>query len=145
MIGECGDESLAKPAGDANNTKTSQFGFSLAADSIAHACLQYNLLFYQRNSDSLTAISTYRAFKRTRWSSKQEVSWKNIFLPFPGRFSAAMTSSRNSTVWAASNSALSVCRKHFFALFVRSNDQTIKISTTTANASSARNRKLWRK
>lgn len=40
MIGACADESFRKPAGEANNTKTSQFGFSLAADSIAHACLE---------------------------------------------------------------------------------------------------------
>lgn len=45
MMGECGDESLVKPAGDANNTKTSQFGFSLAADSMAHACLECNCCF----------------------------------------------------------------------------------------------------
>lgn len=37
--GEWKFESLPKPTGDANNTKMSQFGFTLAADSMVHACL----------------------------------------------------------------------------------------------------------
>lgn len=39
IIGGRGVESFRYPTGDANNTNTSQFGFSFAADSIAQACL----------------------------------------------------------------------------------------------------------
>lgn len=107
------------------------------------------MLLSSKEFTHLAIVDTYRAFKRTRWSSKQEVSWKNIFLPWPGRFSAAITSSRNSTVWAASDSALFLCRKHFFAFSVPLNDQmliaTIINSMMTVNDRSNRNRKFCRK
>lgn len=144
MIGECGVESLRKPAGDANRTKTSQFGFSLAADSIAHACLkrhQMNILPTRIHFQHVS-VCTYRAFNRTKWSSKQDVSWKNIFRPFAGRLAADITSSRNSMVWAVSDSALRVWRKHFFAFDVPSNVHIIHMSNITASSSIARNNKL---
>lgn len=94
-------------------------------------------------------IGTYRAFNLTKWSSKHEVSWKKIFRPCAGRFCAAITSSRNSIVWAASLSALFLCWKHFLAFDVPSNGQvlivTIRINMITVNDKSTRNRKFCRK
>lgn len=109
----------------------------------------YILLHEKKKTNDETFIGTYRAFNRTRWLSKHEVSWKNIFLPFAGRFCAAITSSRNSIVWAVSLSALFLCRKHFLPFDVPSNDHmlivTIRINMITVNDKSTRNRKFCRK
>lgn len=106
-------ELLMKPTGEANKRNTSKFGFHLAADSMAHACL------HKKNWNQLkrkyiwqlsrTHSLTHLAFNRTKLSAKQDVSWKKILFPSLGCRSENKISSRNAMDPLSSDPSISLC------------------------------------
>lgn len=88
--------SFGSPTGAAKSTKTSQCGLSKAADSIAQACLRkyaedYEFFFWIYLS---LIIYFYLAFKWTKPSFEQDVSWKKIERPGVGFLFDSNTSSK---------------------------------------------------
>lgn len=112
-----GMKSFKKPAGEANVRKTSRFGFHLAADSMAHACLSENKWHHlMKFNISQTFELEYLAFSWTMPRGRHVVSWKNTLLPSDGFVSASSTSS-NSSIPSCSLFVLG--QKQLFASFIR--------------------------
>lgn len=104
-------ELLMKPTGEANKRNTSKFGFHLAADSMAHACLHEKKLesVFEKKKTLTASYLANLAFNRTKWSAEQDVSWKKILFSSLGCRSESKMSSRNVMEPLTSDPSISRC------------------------------------